>query len=216
MDKKSAYEIAKILLELGCVELSPSKPFHYASGLKGPIYCDNRKILSHPSERAVVIKALNQKVKDKAWVYDFFAGLATAGIPHAAMMASELDAPMVYVRSKPKSHGKRQQIEGDFKVGQSLVLVEDLVNQGASLHEALLGVQDAGLKVTSCLSIVSYETQAANKVISDWGLDFECLTNFDSLCEVALELGKINQQELVELNSWKNDPVAWSKQFSSL
>lgn len=207
-------EIAKTLLKLGCVELSPSQPFQYASGLKGPIYCDNRKVLSHPVEREVVVKGFVTVLKEKGWSFDALAGLATAGIPHAAFMASELKEPMVYVRSKPKSHGRRQQIEGDINAGQSIVLVEDLVNQGASLNEALVGIKEAELHVAGCLSIVHYQMPAAQKVIEDWNLDFEYLTDFDSLCQAALELQMIQESEVTLLKEWQQDPKAWSEKNS--
>ena len=202
MSQNTAKEIAAILLDLGCVELSVSKPFQYASGLKGPIYCDNRKILSHPKERKKVISAFTERLNAKGWGYDHIAGLATAGIAHAALMAQDLEASMIYVRSKPKSHGKRQQLEGDFRQGESLVLVEDLVNQGASLNEALEGVKDAGLSTTGCLSIVHYQMPAATQVIDRCKLDFEYLTDFGHLCDVALEKGLIKPGEIELLRSW--------------
>lgn len=210
MNQSVEKKIAKLLIELGCVELSPSKPFSYASGLKGPIYCDNRKVLSHPKARNEVMEAFTQRLSDSGWDYDCVAGLATAGIPHAALIAHHLECPMSYVRSKPKGHGKRNQVEGDVQPGQSMVLVEDLVNQGASLNEALLGVEDADLRVSGCLAIVHYQMPAAESVIERWNLNFEYLTNFESLCLAALEMGRVQQNELDLLRSWQSDPVAWS------
>lgn len=207
----NAQEIAEILLDIGCLELSPSEPFSYASGLKGPIYCDNRKILSHPAERKKIIETFVIKIKEQGWSFDALAGLATAGIPHAALIAGEMNLPMVYIRGKAKSHGKSQQIEGDYRSGQSLLLVEDLINQGASLDEALRGVKNAELKSIGCLSIVSYSTPAALKVISNWNLDSISLTNLDAIGITALKKKMISQEEFDLLKSWQQDPAKWSE-----
>lgn len=208
-------EIASLLLDIGCLELSPSKPFSYASGLKGPIYCDNRKLLSHPKERSIIVGAFIQKLVKSGWKYDQLAGLATAGIPYAAFVAERSNEPMVYVRSKPKAHGKRQQVEGDFKEGESVVLFEDLINQGASLNEALLGVKDSGLIVSGCLAIVHYQTPKAESVFKEWALPFHYLTDFDSVSKVALEKGLISEAEYELLETWKKDPKSWSEKYGA-
>ena len=208
-------DIANLLLDIGCLELSPSKPFSYASGLKGPIYCDNRKLLSHTKERTLIVDAFIKKLSESGWAYDKVAGLATAGIPYAAFVADRNNEPMVYVRSKPKAHGKRQQVEGDFSPGESVVLFEDLINQGASLNEALLGVKDSGLIVSGCLAIVHYQTPKAEEVFKTWGLNFLYLTDFDAICSAALEKGLITEQELSLLETWKEDPKAWSEKYGN-
>lgn len=205
--------IAKTLLDIGAVEVRPQEPFHYASGLKGPIYCDNRKLLSHPKERGIVRDAFVDLIKEKNIDFDQLAGLATAGIPHASFIADKIEAPMVYVRSKPKGHGKRNQIEGHAAPGQRLLLVEDLVNQGASLEEALLGVQDADLKAIGCLAIVTYQSEASQKVLEKWSLPLYNLTDFDSLCAVAAEQGRIESSQLSILKEWREDPKAWSEKY---
>jgi orotate phosphoribosyltransferase len=208
-------EIASLLLDIGCLELSPSNPFSYASGLKGPIYCDNRKLISHPNERSLVVSAFIKKLSDSDWDYDKLAGLATAGIPYASFVAERNNEAMVYVRSKPKAHGKRQQVEGDFTEGESVVLFEDLINQGASLNDALLGVKDSGLIVSGCMAIVHYETPKAEEVFKSWELNFLYLTDFSSICSVALEKGLINEEESLLLKAWKDDPKAWSEKYGN-
>lgn len=205
--------IAKTLLDIGAVEVRPSEPFHYASGLKGPIYCDNRKLLSHPKERGIVRDAFVELIKEKNIDFDQLAGLATAGIPHASFIADKMERPMVYVRSKPKGHGKRNQIEGNAAPGQKLLLVEDLVNQGASLEEALLGVQDADLKAIGCLAIVTYQSEASQKVLEKYSLPLYNLTDFDSLCAVAAEQGRVESSQLSVLKEWREDPKAWSEKY---
>lgn len=212
MDSK---EIASLLLDIGCLELSPSSPFSYASGLKGPIYCDNRKLLSHPKERDIIVKAFVEKLNDSGWSYDKVAGLATAGIPYASFVADRNNEPMVYVRSKPKAHGKRQQVEGDFNEGDSVVLFEDLINQGASLNEALLGVKESGLIVSGCLAIVHYQTPNAEAVFKKWNLHFHYLTDFESIISVALDKGLITKNERQLVEAWKEDPKSWSEKYGT-
>ena len=203
--------IAQTLLEVGAVEVRPQEPFHYASGLKGPIYCDNRKLLSHTGARQKIRDAFVDLIREKKIDFDQLAGLATAGIPHASFIADQLNCPMVYIRSKPKAHGKRNQIEGDAGPNQKLLLVEDLVNQGASLEEALLGVKDAGLAAIGCLAIVTYQSQAASEVLSKYDVPLYNLTDFDTLCRVAKEMGKIEEADLELLKQWREDPKAWSE-----
>ncbi|MCR9204848.1 MAG: orotate phosphoribosyltransferase [Halobacteriovoraceae bacterium] len=205
---------AEILLEIGAVEVRPSQPFSYASGLKGPIYCDNRKLLSYPSQRKKIAEFFVEKINSLGLEFDQLAGLATAGIPHAAFVAHLMEKPMVYIRSKPKAHGRRNQVEGDAKAGQSLLLIEDLINQGASLNEALLGVKEADLKPISCLAIVSYQTENSKAVSKEWDLPLHSLTDFDALCDQALKMGKINENEKALLHSWRDDPKGWSDKHS--
>ena len=209
----NSLQVAHLLLEKGCLALSPQEPFTYASGLKGPMYCDNRKILSYPDARRQIVEAFSKLVKKEGIDFDSYAGLATAGIPHAALLAHLDEKPMVYVRSKPKSHGKRQQVEGAFKEGETLLLVEDLINQGASLHEAMLGVDDAGLKVAACLAIVHYDTEKAKKVLEEWNLKLLCLTDISSIITAAEEKGLIDQEGALAMKKWHEDPVAWSNNF---
>jgi orotate phosphoribosyltransferase len=214
MNDKTAMETAKILLEIGAVEVRPSDPFNYASGLRGPIYCDNRKLLSYPKQRKQIAEFFVEKINSLGLEFDQLAGLATAGIPHAAFIAHLMEKPMVYIRSKPKAHGRRNQVEGDAQPGQSLLLIEDLINQGASLNEALLGVKEADLKPVSCLAIVSYQTSNAKSVSEQWNLPLHSLTDFDALCDQALEMGKINENEKALLHSWREDPKSWSDKHS--
>ena len=194
--------IAKKLLELGCVKFSPDSPFVYASGLSGPIYCDNRMILSHVSFRDIVIENFQKIIEKENLTYDLLGGIATAGIPYAAIVADRLKKPMIYVRPKAKGHGKKNQVEGDFHHGQSVLLFEDLVNQGSSVLDAFNGLKEAGLNATVCLSIVDYQMQTAKRNLSEAQIQLFSLTDFSSLVETAFELELINLENKNELYKW--------------
>lgn len=206
-------DIAKALINKGCVKLSPAQPFTYASGLKGPIYCDNRLILSHVEFRNQVIKAFIEVIKSHSLQFDLIGGIATAGIPHAAMIADRLESPMVYVRPKAKEHGKKNQVEGDYKVNQSVILVEDLVNQGSSLADAIAGIHSAGLISTQCLCIVDYQMKESRKRLKELSLNLYSLTDFEHLVEAGLELNFINSDGKKLLMDWHADPKEWSNLF---
>ena len=201
--------MADLLVKIDCLKINPSDPFTYASGLKGPLYCDNRKALGYVKERSQIVNAFVQKIKEWGKDFDAVCGLATAGIPHAAFIADVLNKPMIYVRSKPKSHGKGNQVEGHFQAGQKIIMIEDLVNQGKSLGEALDGVYNAGLNPICCFCIVDYQMPAAREVISSKQLDLISLTNFDSILESSLERGFISEKEGKLLIDWQRDPANW-------
>ena len=206
-------DIAKALINKGCVKFSPDRPFTYASGLKGPIYCDNRLILSHVDFRNQVIDAFVEVIKKHAINFDFIGGIATAGIPHAAIISDRLGAPMVYVRPKPKEHGQKNQVEGDYRPGQSVLLVEDLVNQGSSLADAVYGIQTAGLISTHCLCVVDYQMAESKKRLNELALNLYALTDFDHLVEAACQLKFVITDGKKLLMDWHIDPKGWSNLF---
>ncbi len=206
-------DIARNLLNLGAVKFSPQNPFTYASGLKGPIYCDNRTILSHVEFRDQVVAAFIDVIKQNKLSFDLLGGIATAGIPHAAFVADRLKLPMVYVRPKAKEHGRKNQVEGDYKPGQKVLLFEDLVNQGASLEDSMAGVTSAELTCDACLCVVDYEMQGAKTRLSDLSIQLYSLTDFTALTSAAFELNLINQEGLNLLKEWHADPKAWSAKF---
>jgi len=203
-------DIAKALINKGCVKLQPQNPFTYASGLKGPIYCDNRLILTHVDFRDQIIESFIATIRQHKLDFDLIGGIATAGIPHAAMIADRIKAPMVYVRPKAKEHGKKNQVEGDYKANQSVILVEDLVNQGSSLADAMMGVKEAGLISSSCLCIVDYQMQEASKRLKELSLNLFSLTDFEHIVEAALELQFISGEGKKLLRDWHADPKGWS------
>ncbi len=203
-------KIANILLENGCVQLSPSKPFIYASGLKGPIYCDNRQLLSLPIARRIVVDFLVRELSNSGWGFDQLAGLATAGIPHCSFVAHETNAPMIYIRGKAKGHGKQNQVEGKFSAGESIVLVEDLINQGKSLEDAIEAALAVGLRPVGVISIVTYEMKKSKEILEKYNLPLISLTNFSAITKLGLEQNIISSEEHAMLNSWQSDPAAWS------
>lgn len=206
-------DIARGLIEMGCVKFSPQKPFSYASGLKGPIYCDNRLILGHVAFRDKVVDAFVELLKNNSFQFDLIGGIATAGIPHAAFIADRLKIPMIYVRPKAKEHGKKNQVEGDYHPNQSVILVEDLVNQGSSLVDTMGGVLASGLKSSHCLCIVDYQMVSAMKRLEELSLSLHSLTDFEHLVKAALELEFIDLDGKKLLMDWHADPKEWSKLF---
>lgn len=205
----NAQDMAKLLISLKCLALSPKDPFTYASGLKGPMYCDNRQLWAYPKERNLVVDVLASKVKSLNLEFDAIAGLATGGIPHGMLLADRLNVPFIYVRAKAKGHGKGNQVEGAYKEGQKILMVEDLVNQGKSLGEAMDGVLDAGLKASACLVLVDYQMPAAIEVLKKYSLDLISLTNFDEILGAANSDNILNEEEIQLLRDWHRDPVRW-------
>jgi len=195
-------DIAELLLNLKCVQLSPDDFFTYASGLKGPIYCDNRKVLSFPKERKIIIQSLKKLIEESQIKFDLIAGLATAGLPYASILADQLELPLIYIRGKAKGHGKKNLIEGHYEEGQKIILIEDLVNQGSSVLSAIEASIEVGLRPVSCFTVVDYEMEAAKKVFVDKEIPFYSLTNFTNLIKTAKEISYLTDQELEVLREW--------------
>jgi orotate phosphoribosyltransferase len=206
-------EIAKKLINLGAVKFSPNNPFIYASGLKGPIYCDNRLILSHVEFRDQIIDSFIEVIRENNLEFDHLGGIATAGIPYAAFIADRMKRSMVYVRPKAKEHGRKNQVEGKYKKNDKVLLFEDLVNQGASLEDSMAGLVGAELKSEACLCVVDYETKGAKERLSNLSIQLHALTDFTSLTTAAFELNLIDQEGLSLLRQWHTDPSAWSAKF---
>ena len=210
MDEKSR-EVAKLLISIKAVVVAPKKPFTYTSGLQGPIYCDNRKVLSHVKVRDEVIKNFVDLIREKKLICDSYAGLATAGIPHAALIADRLKSPMIYIRSKAKEHGKQNQIEGDYKPGDKILLIEDLVNQAGSLKTAYNGAKEAGLCPVGCLAIVDYKIASAKNIITELKIPFYALTDLESIIDVCLESRDIDEHDKKIVLKWQQDPIQWNR-----
>jgi orotate phosphoribosyltransferase len=208
-------DIAKKLLSLGAVKFSPQTPFTYASGLKGPMYCDNRLILSHVEFREQVIAGFLALIEENKIHFDLSGGIATAGIPHAAFIADRLKKPMVYVRPKAKDHGRKNQVEGDYKKGQVVLLFEDLVNAGSSLEDSMKGILGAELNCSACLCVVDYEMSEAKRRLSELSMKLFSLTDFTSLTTAAFELNLIDSDGVKLLKDWHTDPKKWSEKLGS-
>lgn len=205
-----ARQVAEGLLSVGAVSLSPDDPFTWASGLHSPIYCDNRVTLSDPDTRSLIASGLATLVSENFPDVQVVAGTATAGIAHAVLAADRLSKPMVYVRSKPKDHGKGNQIEGRLAEGASVVMVEDLISTGGSVLDAAAAVQREGGRVLGVLAIFSYELEKGHRAFEEAGLPLYTLSNYPALIEVAAGSGRITADQQAALATWSADPQAWS------
>jgi len=201
-------KIAKNLLEISAVRLQPDLPFTWASGIKSPIYCDNRKTLSYPKVRDLIIEAFVSKAKDHL-PFDLIAGVATGGIAHGALVADRMQMPFIYVRSSKKSHGTGQQVEGHFQKRQSCLVIEDLISTGKSSLEAVEALRESGLKVKIVLSIFSYQFKEAFEAFEKHGCEYESLSNYETLLALAVDEGLIKESDLENLHKWRSDPRNW-------
>jgi orotate phosphoribosyltransferase len=199
-------QIAQALLKIGAVALRPDQPFTWTSGLKSPIYCDNRLTISYPDIRDAIAEGFAALIRDNFPDTEVIAGAATGGIPHAAWVAQKLNLPMVYVRDKAKGHGKENLIEGSIKPGQKTIVIEDLISTGGSSLKVALAVNDAGAEALAVLGIFSYQFEKATAAFESAGVPFETLTNYSILLDVALKQGSIQQQDLDALRSWSTNP----------
>lgn len=204
-----AEQIAKDLLSIEAVSLSPDEPFTWASGLKSPIYCDNRVTMSYPEVRRAIAQGLATKIKEKFPDVEVIAGTATAGIPHAAWVAEILDLPMVYIRSKAKDHGRGNQIEGRITEGQKMVVIEDLISTGGSVLEAAAAAKREGADVLGVAAIFTYELAKGKNNFEAAEMPLVTLTNYSTLIESALQEKYINQEQLELLKKWRKDPENW-------
>lgn len=204
-------QVAQNLLAIKAVFLSPNEPSTWASGIKSPIYCDNRLTMSFPKVRRLIAKGLAEKIKKQFPEVEVIAGTATAGIPHAAWVAEILDLPMVYIRSKAKDHGKGNQIEGQITPGQKMVVIEDLISTGGSVLEACQAAKREGADVLGVAAIFTYELPKGATNFNTAQLPLVTLTNYTTLIQTALEEGYISEADLALLTAWKHDPENWLK-----
>jgi orotate phosphoribosyltransferase len=203
--------IAEKLLQVKAVALKPQGFFTWASGWKSPIYCDNRKVLSHPFVRDFIKSELCNVVFEKFEQAELLAGVATAGIPWGAMVSDQLKLPFIYVRPKPKEHGLGNQIEGECKPGQKVVVIEDLVSTGKSSLQAVDALLDKGLNVIGMVSIFTYGFPVAQQEFDKKSIKYYYLTDYSSLLSLASAQGTLTEQELALLESWRNDPAGWMR-----
>lgn len=200
-------------MEIKAVKLSPNEPFTWASGLLSPIYCDNRVALSHPSVRSFLKNCLAEKSAAFA-PFDVVAGVATAGIPHGALLADVLEKPFVYVRSSAKDHGRRNQIEGELKPGQRVLVIEDLISTGGSCLVAVDALREVGAEVVGVLAIFQYGFDKADKAFAEKGVPFATLTNYDALVQEAARTGYVSESDLNTLKKWRENPESWGALYA--
>jgi orotate phosphoribosyltransferase len=201
-------EIAHNLLQINAVKLSPQNPFTWASGIKSPIYCDNRITLSFPAVRNLIINGFVEK--SKAFEpFDIVAGVATAGIPHGALLADRLEKPFIYVREKAKSHGRQNQIEGLISEGCRVLVIEDLISTGGSSLKAVETLREAGCTVVGILAIFTYSFEKATTVFKEANCPFDTLSDYDTLIAQAIDNQYVMPQELATLSAWRLSPETW-------
>lgn len=208
---KTETRIAKHLLEVKAVTLSINQPYTWASGIKSPIYCDNRITLSYPEVRKDISLALVELIRKYYPSVEVIAGTATAGIPQACWVADLMNLPMVYIRTKAKDHGKGNQIEGVIHQGQKMVIIEDLISTGGSVLDACVAAKNEGADVLGVAAIFTYELSKGIKNFEDNGIELHTLSNYSTLIKVAQEMGYVKPEELESLNTWRKNPSEWNR-----
>ncbi len=203
--------MAKSLLDIKAVLLSPDKPFIWASGWHSPIYCDNRRILSFPDIRENVCRLMADIIREKYPQAEVIAGVATGAIAHGMLIACFLGKPFVYVRPKPKDHGTGSQIEGILDKGAKVVVVEDLISTGKSSLAAVDALNKAGAEVLGMVAIFSYNFNQARRAFEESNVELTTLTNYDALIEVASQTGYIRNSDLECLREWRFSPSTWGQ-----
>lgn len=198
--------IARDLLKIKAVFFRPEEPFIWASGIKSPVYCDNRLILTAPEVRKDVEAGLAKTVKENYPEAEVLMGTSTAGIAHAAITAEILDMPMGYVRGSNKDHGRQNRIEGRLEKGQKVVVIEDLISTGGSVIEVVDALRDAGAEVLGIASIFTYGMEKGKKRLADAKVKNISLTDFDCIASVAAEEGYIRKEDIERLIAFRNNP----------
>ncbi len=206
-----ASEIALRLLQIKAIKLSPQTPFTWASGLRSPIYCDNRMVLSDPEAREFVVQMMEEKARHLG-PFGVVAGVATAGIPHGVLLADRLRLPFVYVRDKAKGHGRQNAIEGELKQDASVLVIEDLISTGGSSLKAVETLREAGATVVGVLAIFSYGFPEAHAAFEAAKCPLDTLSHYDALLTEAVRTEYISSREQAVLADWRLDPKAWSEQ----
>jgi orotate phosphoribosyltransferase len=208
-NKEISILIADELLEVGAIKLNKEKPFQWASGWKSPIYCDNRMTLSFPKTRTLIKNELVDLIKREFKDAEVIAGVATAGIPQAALIAEVLELPLVYVRDKPKGHGMQNLIEGKLPVGKKVVVIEDLISTGGSSLKAVESLRESGATVIGMVAIFTYGFQKAVDNFKSANVPLITLSNYAELLQAAIKKGVIVESDLPLLQDWQKAPEAW-------
>jgi len=207
-----AQQLAKITLEIGAIKINSKNPFTWASGYRMPLYNDNRMLLGNADHRSLIAEAMQAIIEKESIPIDTVAGVATAGIPHATSLANLIKLPLIYVRSSPKEHGLKNQVEGLLKSGQAVVVVEDLISTGGSVIKAVEAVREAGGVVEHCLGIFSYGFSEAKERFEKSQCQIHTLLNLDTLLQLAMKEGYIDSEEKQVVDTWMQNPFEWGKQ----
>ena len=207
----AAYKVAEFLLQIKAVKLQPEKPFTWASGLKSPIYCDNRKTLSYPKIRTYIRQHFVETINEHFAKPEVIAGVATGGIAIGALVAQEMGLPFVYIRSEAKKHGLTNMIEGEITKGQSVVVIEDLISTGGSSLKAVQALRDIGCEVKGMVAIFTYGFDEAVQNFKKAKCRVETLTNYTTLVNAALQKVYIGEKDIKSLKEWRANPAKWSE-----
>ncbi|MBI9068567.1 MAG: orotate phosphoribosyltransferase [Salinivirgaceae bacterium] len=204
-----AKNVANHLLQIKAIKLSPSNPFTWASGMKSPIYCDNRKTLSFPEVRKHVCDAFAQRIKELYPDVEVIAGVATGAIAQGVLVAEALNLPFVYVRAGAKSHGLENLVEGHLEKGKKVVVIEDLISTGGSSLKAVEALREAGSNVLGLLAIFTYGFKKAVDNFANAKCECHTLSSYETMIEIALETGYVQNSEIDLLKRWRENPDSW-------
>lgn len=209
--KKEVADIIGLnLLEIKAIKLNNTNPFTWASGLKSPIYCDNRVTLSYPEKRSYIKNQLANAIRDNFNDVDVIAGVATAGIPQGALVADELGLPFVYIRSSVKAHGMTNKIEGNIEKGQTVVVVEDLISTGKSSLNAVDALLDSGAIVAGMVAIFTYGLKIAEENFTNKNCKLIALSDYNAMINMAIRKNYVSHEDELSLLEWRKDPKKWS------
>ena len=209
LDKKVAEQTVNFLTQINAIKLNTKNPFTWTSGIKSPIYCDNRLVLSYPKIREFIADSMTQIIKNKYGSDISIAGVATGAIAVGAMISERLNVPYAYVRPEPKGHGLRNQIEGSIEEKSNVVVIEDLISTGKSSLNAINALKSEGINVMGMLSIFSYNFDFANKKFIDEKVTINSLADYNTLVEVIESNGNLGNNEITRLKKWREDPENW-------
>ena len=209
LDKKVAEQTVNFLTQINAIKLNTKNPFTWTSGIKSPIYCDNRLVLSYPKIREFIADSMTQIIKNKYGSDISIAGVATGAIAVGAMISERLNVPYAYVRPEPKGHGLRNQIEGNIEEKSNVVVIEDLISTGKSSLNAINALKSEGINVMGMLSIFSYNFDFANKKFIDEKITINSLADYNTLVEVIELNGDLGNNEITRLKKWREDPENW-------
>ncbi|AEM71158.1 orotate phosphoribosyltransferase [Allomuricauda ruestringensis DSM 13258] len=209
LDKQIAKKTAELLLQINAIKLEPENPFTWASGWKSPIYCDNRIMLSYPEVRSFVREEIAKQVEELYGKPDVIAGVATGAIGIGILVAEALGLPFVYVRPKPKEHGRQNQIEGYFEPGQSVVVIEDLISTGNSSLNAVQALKEQQADIKGMIAIFTYGFPVSVENFKKEGVELHTLSDYENLIEQASDTNYIQETQLQTLLEWRSNPQEW-------
>lgn len=210
-NKDTAKKTAELLLQIKAIKLQPNEPFTWASGWKSPIYCDNRTTLSFPTIRNYIREKLAQIIEEEYGKPDVIAGVATGAIAIGVLVAQHLNVPFIYVRPEPKSHGRKNQVEGLLEKNQKVVVVEDLISTGKSSLNAVKALKEEGAIVKGMVAIFSYGFDIAEENFKKDNVKLTTLSDYDNLLEQTFDSNYISKKELETLKQWRENPAEWNQ-----